>query len=122
MRLRVRHIVWASLLLAQALLSEGKGKDYYGMLGLKKNASEAAIKKAYRCEPVLMGGKHPERAGAWRCLKALKKGSRETRVWRVLPNRYPHRILLQQYPRDERGQSLACGHRQRGRAFGHVAD
>ena len=49
MRLRVRHVLWAGLVLAQALLSEGKGKDYYGMLGLKKNASEAAIKKAYRC-------------------------------------------------------------------------
>lgn len=49
MRLGIRHVVWAGLLLAQALLSEGKGKDYYGMLGLKKNANEAAIKKAYRC-------------------------------------------------------------------------
>lgn len=56
MRLRVRHVVWAGLLLVQAFLSEGKGKDYYGMLGLKKNASEAAIKKAYRCGGVLKGG------------------------------------------------------------------
>ena len=41
-------MLYAASLLAQALLSEGKGKDYYGALGLKKNASEAAIKKAYR--------------------------------------------------------------------------
>ncbi len=49
MRLGVRHVLYVAGLLAQALLSEGKGKDYYGELGLKKNASEAAIKKAYRC-------------------------------------------------------------------------
>lgn len=55
MRLRVRHVLWAGFVLAQALLSEGKGKDYYGMLGLKKNASESAIKKAYRCVCVLRG-------------------------------------------------------------------
>lgn len=48
MRLGVRHVIWGAALLAQALLSEGKGKDYYGTLGLKKNAKEAAIKKAYR--------------------------------------------------------------------------
>lgn len=48
MRLPVRHLVWAAALLTQALLSEGKGKDYYETLGLKKNAKEAAIKKAYR--------------------------------------------------------------------------
>ncbi|CAM9757089.1 unnamed protein product, partial [Hapterophycus canaliculatus] len=48
MRLGVRHVFLAAALLAQALLSEGKGKDYYGTLGLKKNAKEAAIKKAYR--------------------------------------------------------------------------
>lgn len=47
--MRLRHLVWAAAVLAQSLLSEGKGKDYYGALGLKKNAKESAIKKAYRC-------------------------------------------------------------------------
>ncbi|CAM9355383.1 unnamed protein product [Ectocarpus sp. 8 AP-2014] len=46
--MKLRHLVWAAALLAQSLLSEGKGKDYYGALGLKKNAKESAIKKAYR--------------------------------------------------------------------------
>lgn len=49
MRFRIRHVLYVASLLAHALLSEGKGKDYYGELGLKKNASDAAIKKAYRC-------------------------------------------------------------------------
>lgn len=48
MRLPVRHLVWVAALLAQALLAECKGKDYYETLGLKKNAKDAAIKKAYR--------------------------------------------------------------------------
>lgn len=51
MRLRFREIFWAAALLSHALLSEGKGKDYYSTLGLKKNAKEDAIKKAYRCVP-----------------------------------------------------------------------
>lgn len=49
MKLRVRQFLLAAAFLAQALLTEGKGKDYYSTLGLKKNAKEAAIKKAYRC-------------------------------------------------------------------------
>lgn len=48
MRLRIKLVVWAVAVLAHALLIEGKGKDYYGILGLKKNADENAIKKAYR--------------------------------------------------------------------------
>lgn len=48
MRFRIKQVVWAAAILAHALLTEGKGKDYYGILGLKKNADENAIKKAYR--------------------------------------------------------------------------
>lgn len=47
--MRVRRLLWLSAaLLAQTLIVEGKGKDYYSTLGLKKNAKEDAIKKAYR--------------------------------------------------------------------------
>lgn len=49
MKLRVRQLLLAAAFLAQALLSDAKGKDYYSTLGLKKNAKESAIKKAYRC-------------------------------------------------------------------------
>lgn len=49
MRLRLRQLlVVGAALLAQALIAEGKGKDYYGTLGLKKNAKDDDIKKAYR--------------------------------------------------------------------------
>lgn len=48
MKLRVRQILWGVALLAQALIAEGAGKNYYNTLGLKKNAKEDAIKKAYR--------------------------------------------------------------------------
>lgn len=47
--MKLRQLLWLSAaLLAQTLLVEGKGKDYYATLGLKKNAKEDAIKKAYR--------------------------------------------------------------------------
>lgn len=48
MRLRIKLVVWAVAILVHALLIEGKGKNYYSILGLKKNANEKAIKKAYR--------------------------------------------------------------------------
>lgn len=47
--MKVRRLLWLSAaLLAQTLLVEGKGKNYYSTLGLKKNAKEDQIKKAYR--------------------------------------------------------------------------
>lgn len=47
--MKLRQLLWVGIaVLVQALLAEGKGKDYYGVLGLKKNAKEDAIKKAYR--------------------------------------------------------------------------
>ena len=49
MKVRVRQFLMATAFLAQALLTEGKGKNYYSALGLKKNAKEDDIKKAYRC-------------------------------------------------------------------------
>lgn len=48
MKLRVRQILWGVALLAQALITEGAGKNYYSTLGIKKNAKDDAIKKAYR--------------------------------------------------------------------------
>lgn len=48
MKLPFRQLLLAAALLAQALLADAKGKDYYSTLGLKKNAKEDAIKKAYR--------------------------------------------------------------------------
>ena len=51
MRLRFKQVFWvAAVLAAHALLAEGKGKDYYSILGLRKNADDRAIKKAYRWE------------------------------------------------------------------------
>lgn len=48
MKLRVRQILWGVALLAQALVAQGAGKDYYSTLGIKKNAKDDVIKKAYR--------------------------------------------------------------------------
>lgn len=58
MKLRVQQFLLAAAFLAQALLTDGKGKNYYSTLGLKKNAKENAIKKAYRCVSAVRSTSH----------------------------------------------------------------
>lgn len=58
MKLRVQQFLLAAAFLAQALLTDGKGKNYYSTLGLKKNAKDNAIKKAYRCVSAVRSTSH----------------------------------------------------------------
>lgn len=53
MKLGLRKVLCiGAALLVQALLAEGRGKDYYSTLGLKKNAKDGDIKRAYRYSAV----------------------------------------------------------------------
>jgi len=84
--------VVALIVVQLALLASAAGKDYYKTLGVKKNAKEKEIKKAYR---KLALKYHPDKHPAEKKDKATKKFEEISEAYEVLTDEEKRRIYDQ---------------------------
>eukprot|EP00292_Cryptomonas_paramecium_P022245 CAMPEP_0113690448 /NCGR_PEP_ID=MMETSP0038_2-20120614/17797_1 /TAXON_ID=2898 /ORGANISM="Cryptomonas paramecium" /LENGTH=161 /DNA_ID=CAMNT_0000611775 /DNA_START=96 /DNA_END=578 /DNA_ORIENTATION=- /assembly_acc=CAM_ASM_000170 len=91
-RISTRVLLCVGLLLFAATLALAKKQDYYSLLGVSKNADEAALKKAYRKLALKL---HPDRNPPEKKAESEKKFREMSEAYHVLSDPEKRKIYDQ---------------------------